>query len=347
MRRRILIPVILLVAAGGGFAWWWFGARQTQDEGLTLYGNVELRQVEIAFNDSGRIAEVLVEEGDEVAKGDVLARLDTARLKPQVAGAKAQVAAQEAALRKLRNGSRPEEIAQARANVKMAEADLNNARRQYQRLSSLAESTGGRAVTSERELDAARTAMESAEARLAANQQVLALAVAGPRKEDIDRAAAQLDASRAELALLEQQLADAELIAPTDGVVRSRLMEPGEMASPQRPVFSLAVTDPKWVRAYVSEPDLVNVKPGMTATVVVDGLPDHGFTGRIGFISPVAEFTPRSVQTEELRTSLVYEVRVNVEDEGNHLRLGMPATVHLPLASGGMPVAASQPEQRR
>jgi HlyD family secretion protein len=120
-------------------------------------------------------------------------------------------------------------------------------------------------------------------------------------------------------------------MAPVDGVVRTRLMEPGEMASPQQPVFSLAIIDPKWVRAYVSEPDLGKVRPGMAAFVAVDSFPDRRFDGWVGFVSPVAEFTPKAVQTEELRTSLVYEVRVFVQDPSDSLRLGMPATVYLPL----------------
>src|SRR5262249_30582739 len=127
-----------------------------------------------------------------------------------------------------------------------------------------------------------------------------------------------------------QQLADAQLVAPADAVVRTRLLEPGDMATPMRPVFSLAITDPKWVRAYVSEPDLGKVRPGMTASVAVDSFPGRRFDGWGGFVSPVAEFTPKAVQTQELRTSLVYEVRVFVKDPSGELRLGRPATVYLP-----------------
>src|SRR6059058_2925643 len=154
---------------------------------------------------------------------------------------------------------------------------------------------------------------------------------AGPRQEEVAEAEARLQAAEAQLALLRQALADAQLVAPMDAVVRTRLMEPGEMASPQKPVFSLAVTDPKWVRAYVSEPDLGKVSPGMAASLVVDSFPERRFEGWVGFISPVAEFTPKAVQTQELRTSLVYEVRVFVKDSADELRLGMPATVSLPL----------------
>jgi HlyD family secretion protein len=259
----------------------------------------------------------------------VLARLDTSRLTPQIAQAEAQVAVQQAAVDRLHHGSRPEEIAQAQATVDAAKADADNARTQNQRIASLAASPGGRASVTERDVDSAKATLDSAAARLAVSQRAYDLAVAGPRAEDIAQAEAQLKASEAQLALLKQQLKDADLIAPVAGVVRSRLMEPGEITSPQRPVFSLAVVDPKWVRAYASEPDLARIGPGMRATVAVDGLPGKRFDGWIGFISPVAEFTPKAVQTEELRTSLVYEVRVFVKDQENVLRLGMPATVRL------------------
>jgi HlyD family secretion protein len=122
-----------------------------------------------------------------------------------------------------------------------------------------------------------------------------------------------------------------------NAVVRTRIMEPGEIAFPQKPVVSLAVTDPKWVRAYVSEPNLGKLRPGMPMWVTVDSFPGRRFDGWVGFISPVAEFTPKTVQTEDLRTSLVYEVRVFVKDPSDELRLGMPATVH--FAGGTNPAS--------
>ncbi|MFZ0552530.1 MAG: HlyD family efflux transporter periplasmic adaptor subunit, partial [Steroidobacteraceae bacterium] len=130
-------------------------------------------------------------------------------------------------------------------------------------------------------------------------------------------------------ALLQQELADAQLRAPLDAVVRSRIAEPGDMASPQKTALTLAITDPKWVRAYVSETELGRVRPGMKAAVAVDSFPGRRFPGWVGFISPEAEFTPKTVQTQDLRSSLVYEIRVFVTDPGDVLRLGMPATVYL------------------
>jgi HlyD family secretion protein len=328
MKRSVLIVIVIAVAATAVGLVWWQNRREGVPAALLLYGNVDLRQVELSFNNSERIASVLVHEGDRVEKGQVLARLDTRRLEPQVAEAAAQLAAQAQVVRRLRAGSRPEEIGQARANVESARADAANARQQYERWKAAAELSAGRAVR-QQDVDAARTAVQVAEAKLAVNQKALELALLGPRKEDIAEAEARLKAAEAQLARLQQQLADAELIAPVDGVVRTRVLEPGEMASPQRPVFSLAMTDPKWVRAYVSEPDLGRVRPGMAAEAAVDTFPHKRFEGWVGFISPVAEFTPRTVQTEELRTSLVYEVRVFVKDPEDVLRLGMPATVYL------------------
>ncbi len=328
MRRFAFVLVLLLFVGAAVGATWWFQHRQAPTNELALYGNVDLRQVELPFNDSERIAAVLVQEGDCVKKGQVLARLDTRRLEPQVAQQEAMVGAQKQVVERLHNGSRPDEIAQARANVALAKADADNAHRQYDRVKRLYDQSSGGAV-SQQDVDNARATSQMNDARLAANQKALDLLVAGPRKEEIAENEARLRAQEAQLAFLGRQLADAQLIAPMNAVVRSRLMEPGEMASPQKPVFTLAIIDPKWVRAYVSETDLGKIREGMKAFVLVDSFPDRRFDGWIGFISPVAEFTPKTVQTDELRTTLVYEVRVFVNDPSNELRLGMPATVTL------------------
>jgi HlyD family secretion protein len=185
------------------------------------------------------------------------------------------------------------------------------------------------AAVSQEELDQAKAASDMASARVAVEENALQLALIGPRKEDIAQAKAQLRGYEAQLALLRQQVADAELRAPFDALIQSRLMEPGEMAAPTKPVFSLATIGVKWVRAYISEPDLSRVHNGSRAQIKIDSMPDHLLAGWVGFISPVAEFTPKTVQTEDLRTNLVYQIRVFVNDEDNVLRLGMPATVRI------------------
>jgi len=325
--KKVLAGGVLVAVVLAGAAWYVLRPAPAQD-GLTLYGNVDIRQVVLAFDGSDGVARMQVEEGDRVKAGDVLAVLDDRSLRLQEVQARARIAVQEQALLRLRNGTRPEEVAQAQAQVASAQAEAELAEQQLARLRGIAANTGGRGV-SQQDLDNAASRLRVARAQWDNRSKGLQLARVGPRKEDIAQAEAQLEVSRAELALIAYRLEQTELKAPTDAVVRARLLEPGDMASPQRPAYTLAITDPKWVRVYVSEPQLGHVRPGMAAEVVTDSRPDRPIAGRIGYISSVAEFTPRNVQTEELRTSLVYEMRVRVDDPQDRLRLGMPATVRI------------------
>jgi len=325
----LIVGLLLLVAVAAGFGLGRIGRNSDASQNrLVLYGNIDLRQVDLAFNNSERIAEVLVQEGAKVTHGQVLARLDTSRLEPQAATAEAMVEAQQAVVDRLHRGSRPQEIAEAEATVASAQADRLNAQQQWSRLSALTSVTDGRAI-SEQDLQGARAALDSAQAHLVLAEKSLDMSRIGPRKEDVVQGEAQLRANQSQLKLLRRQLADSELVAPSDAVVRSRLLEPGEMASPQRPVLNLALIDPKWVRAYVSETDLGRIHTGMRAAISTDSFPGRALNGWVGFIASVAEFTPKSVETQELRSSLVYEVRVFVQDPHDDLRLGMPATVLL------------------
>ncbi len=334
MRKKLVIVLILLVIAALGIGYYLRPAPDSDE--IVLYGNVDIRQVSLAFEGSDRVVEMLAEEGDRVTSGQVLAKLDTRTLLLQAAQAEAQIAVQEQALLRLRNGSRPEEISQARAQLASAQADVDLAEVQLKRLQNVSAETAGQAV-SRQDIDNAQAKLRVAQAQLQNQREALQLAEIGPRQEDIDQAEAQLQVSRAELALLKHRIAQAELRAPLDAVIRSRLLQPGDMASPQRPVYALAINDPKWIRAYVNEPQLGLIRPGMAAEVSTDSHPDRIITGHIGYISSVAEFTPKPVQTEELRTSLVYEVRVLVDDPDDRLRLGMPATVRMAKTSGSDP----------
>lgn len=328
----VAILCSVLAAVAVGFLLGRLGTKSDKDQNrLVLYGNVDLRQVELSFNNSERIAEVMVQEGDKVTRGQILARLDTSRLKPQVATAEAEVETQQAMVQKLHDGSRPEEIAQAQANVASAKADQTNADQQWRRLMALTGLTTGRAI-SQQDLDSSKAALGMAQARLDVSERALDLSEIGPRKEDIAQGEAQLRAAQGQLELLRRKFVNAELVSPCDAVVRSRLLEPGDMASPQRPIFDLAILDPKWIRAYVSESDLGRIHSGMEVSIGADSFPGRTLSGWVGFISSVAEFTPKSVQTKELRSSLVYEIRVFVKDPQDELRLGMPATVYLELA---------------
>lgn len=326
--------LILLLGVIGGTVYWRSAGGQDSEQGIVLYGNVDLRQVALAFSSVERVAEMRVEEGDTVSAGQVLATLDTALLQLRIAQVEAQVRVQREALNRLRSGSRPQEIAQAQAQTAVAEAERTQARQQLERLQDIQRDSDGKAVAVA-DIEAAEARVAVLEATVNRAREAQSLVMAGPAVEDIARAQAQLEAVQAEHAVLQQQLNNAELTAPMDAVVRSRLLEPGDMASPQRPAYTLAIVAPKWVRAYVSETDLGRVREGQAASVYIDSFPDEAFSARVGYIASVAEFTPRAVQTEDLRTSLVYEIRVRVEDPDNRLRLGMPATVTLDTDNNG------------
>ena len=326
LMKKPIVMIVLLAAVAACWYGWQHWRPHGQDAGV-FYGNIDVRQVSLAFEGSGRVAQVAVEEGDRVQPGQVLAVLDTRTLALQADQAAAQLRAQEENLRRLKNGARPAEIAQARSRLAAARADAQRARREQARLERIATASSG--AVSVQDVDRARSTARVAQAAVKERQDALALVQEGARREEIDAADAQVAAARAQLALLRHQLAQGDLRAPVKAVVRSRLLEPGDMASPQRPVLALAVTSPKWARIYVDVSSLGQVKPGQAAQLSVDSMPERTLAGKIGYISSVAEFTPKSVQTEVLRTSLVYEVRVLVDDPDDVLRLGQPVTVRL------------------
>lgn len=331
--RKILILIILIATAGGGCWWWRLHEKPLQGNELTLYGNVDIREVELAFNGNQRIASILVEEGDCVTKGQLLAKLETARLEDRVKQAEAVVAQQDQVVKRLEAGSRIEEIRVARANADKARVNAENARRTWERKRALVKEK----VVSQQQADDALAAAKAAQAASEAARQALDLAMAGSRVEDVKAGRATLEADKAQLALRRHDLHDALLYAPADGIIRNRILEPGAMVTPQTPVLTLALTCPLWVRAYVPEPDLGKLRLGMKATITTDSHPGKRYPGWVGFISPTAEFTPKTVETTDLRTELVYQVRVFVRQEHNELRLGMPATVTIDLGQPPVP----------
>ena len=333
MKRRqkgILAVVFVLLAGLGFFAYQQHEAavKRAAAQELTLSGNVDLREVTLSFRESDRIKEMLVEEGDTVEEGQVLARLDTDELAINLRKTKAQIAAQQSTVEKLHNGTRTEELHQAEQKLRAAEAAASNAQGVYERRQAVYDSVEG---ISAQELDNARSDAEAKQAAVEEAREALREAQNGPRQEDIAAAEANLQALEEEQSREEYLLSQYELRAPTNGVIRSRLLEVGDMASPSTPVFKLSLLDKKWVRAYVKDSDLGHIYEGQSASVYIDSQKDKPIAGQVGYISDTAEFTPKTVQTDELRTALVYEVRVYVDDEANVLRLGMPATVKIDL----------------
>ena len=321
---KTIIPIVVValgVAAGAG--WLYHKNHSRKKSALTLYGNVDIREVTLGFRVPGKLAQLAHDEGDQVKAGEVLASLDDEPYRNQVANAQAQVDSLRARLKLRETGNRPEEIAQARSLVREREATAVNAELAYKR----AEELLATKAVSVQDRDNARASDDEAEARLKSARDNLALLEAGFRVEDIAQAKADLAQAEAALATANLQAKDTVLIAPSDGVILIRAQEKGAILQAGSAVFTLSLVNPVWVRAYVQEPDLGRIHPGMKVEIRTDAHRDY--TGQIGYISPRAEFTPKTVETTELRTALVYRLRIVVNNPDEGLRQGMPATVTL------------------
>ena len=321
-RPKQLILLIILVVLG------YFGGRlaglwgKADDGALKLYGNVEIREVQLGFRVGGRISKLLVDEGDRVTPGQVLAELDTRPLADRLAGAAARLDAATAAAQRDANGSRPQEVGEARAAVAAAEARLTEARRQFERRQALV----GKGFISKADVQTAEAVVTAAQASLIAARNSLSLAEEGVRAEDRAASEASRNAAFADRRAVQTDIADARITAAEPGQVLTRAREVGAIVQPGQTVLTVALTQPVRIRAYVTEPDLARIHPGMSVTVSVDGSSKR-WPARIGYIAPVAEFTPKTVQTEQLRADLVYRVRLTVDDPKGELRQGQPVTV--------------------
>lgn len=317
------VAALAVIALLGAVGWWWWSHRSPVTADLDLQGNVEVRQVNLGFKVAGRIQTLDVDEGASVVAGQRLASLDTVYFTDAIAQLKAQRDQLTANLAKMEAGNRPEEIAQSEAAVAERQATMENVKITLERAERLLKTGAG----TQKAYDDALAAQRQATAQLNSAQQGLALMKAGFRKEDIEAARAQLASGEAALRIAERQLADAELYAPGNGIVLTRVREAGAIVNAGETAFVLSLTSPVWIRTYVSEVDLGRIRPGQDVTVETDTPGIGAIKGRIGFISATAEFTPKTVETRELRTALVYRVRVVADDPSGVLRQGMPATV--------------------
>ena len=323
MKKLLPVLVLLLLGVLLFFRYGqWFGDGDGTD--LVLYGNVDIREVQPAFRVSGRLQIMHFEEGDAVQAGDLLAQLDPLPLQQALAVATAREDQARAGLERLQHGSRRQEIEQARALAEKAEAALEDAELELQRQRKLV----AQQMSSQRALDSTLSVRDQSAAQLQANREALALTIEGARVEDIAAAQAALAMASAQREQAATQVDDTRLLAPSKGIVMSRIHEPGAMVMAGTPVYVLSLTDTVYVRAYVDEPRLGRVKPGATVRVTSDSSGVE-YQGQVGFISPRAEFTPKNVETTALRTDLVYRLRIVVTDTDNGLRQGMPVTVLL------------------
>ena len=312
-----ILPLLL------AFRWPWQSTGDT--ERIELSGTVEAREVDLAFQVGGRIAKLLVDEGDAVKAEQPVAELDARDYELALRNAIAQMEAAQAALAALQAGTRVQELRVAEAQLAKAQADLDYARVEFKRIADLV----ARKLAPQDQLDQAQQRQNVALAGVEQARQNLALLREGPRQEDIDQAAATLRARQAAVETARQQLGYVQLRSPVAGVVSVRLAEGGEVVSPGKAVLRIAELGRPWVRAYLNETDLARVRLGQSAEVRVDGLSGKVLAGRLAFISPDAEFTPKTVETRALRVDLVYRVKIEVDNPDGALKLGQPADVML------------------
>lgn len=388
-RTFILVVFVVIVSGLVG----WLLLRRLNDDhrrAITISGNIELREVNIAFKLPGRLVELAVDEGDQVKRGMVVARLDREQLEHQRDREQAALVAAEAQLaqlltaiayqretlkgqteqwqaelnqaeanwRKLVTGSRIQEIEQAQAAVQEARTQFEWAKRDWERGQFLYRN-GDISLS---QYDQLRTRYESAAALLKQAEERAALVIEGPRKEDIEVARAQveraraglrlaeatrlelkrkeqeLDARRAEierakaqLAIIESQLKDTVAVSPIDGVVLTKAAEVGEVLAAGTTVLTIGDLDHPWLRGYINEQDLGQVKLGMKVRVTTDSFPGKVYWGRISFISAEAEFTPKHIQTPEERVKLVYRIKIDIAHPRHELKANMPADAEILL----------------
>lgn len=316
----LILVVVALVAVIGGGTWWY---QSLQNNGLTLYGNVDIRTVNMSFRVGGRLQSLTVDEGDAIKQGQTLGELDKAPFENALMQAKANVATAQAQYDLMMAGYRAEEIAQAAAAVKQAQAAYDYAQSFLQRQQGL----WSKRLLSANDLANAKSSRDQALATLKSAQDKLSQYRAGNRPQEIAQAKANLEQAEAQLAQSTLDLQDTVLTAPSDGTLLTRAVEPGSMLSAGSTVLTLSLTRPVWVRAYVDEKNLSQAQPGREILLYTDGRPDKPYHGKIGFVSPTAEFTPKTVETPDLRTDLVYRLRIIVTDADDSLRQGMPVTL--------------------
>lgn len=273
MKKKISIVLLVLVALIGIIVF--RNTSSSSPSEIVVYGNVDIREVDLGFRVFGKVKALFFEEGDHVQAGDLLAELDAVPYE--------------------------EKLQEAKAQVLYAEVSLANARKQLQR-------------------------RESAITTSAISEENFANAVASVQEYEAVLARAIATCESAETAY-----EDTKLFVPSNGTLLSRIREPGSVLQPGSPVYTLSLDTPIWIRAYVSEKDLGKVTPGMKAIVTTDTPGGHSYEGQVGFISPVAEFTPKTVETVDLRTELVYRIRVVIPEPDSGLRQGMPVTVRFTL----------------
>lgn len=327
--KRVLPLLLLLIAVGVAVFYFypqWFGKRPATNE-LKLSGNIEAHESLVSFKVTGRIVDLPIDEGQAVKEGVLLARLDNDDYRQQVAMDEATAHVRNSQLALGLAGSRTQDVEASKQSMVDAKADLEQKKKDYDRYQALFEKDEIPAQTR----DQAATNLTRAQANYNRAQQIYSELVEGTRKEELAVERANLNQAHENLDMSRIRLKYTELRAPFDGVILVRQAELGEVVSPGTPIVTLADLDHIWVRVYVPETELGQVRWGQEVTVRTDTYPNKTYRGRISFISSEAEFTPKSVQTEKERVTLVYRVKVDVENPNYELKPGMPADAYIQL----------------
>lgn len=390
MKKRVIVIAAVLAAAGVAAVYAFRNWGRGPGNRIVISGNIELTEVNIAFKTAGRLIERNVDEGDPVKKGQVVARLDRDQLVAQrarevagLASAEAQLAqaetsvqwqkanlaadveqkradlaSNESKLLELKNGSRPQEIQEARAAVEAAQSEWNRAKRDWDRAQTLYKNDD----ISTQQFDQFRGRWHSADAALKQAKERESLVEAGPRAEQIEAAAgqaqrargavkmaeanalelkrreqelaarrAEIARSKASIALIDTQLADTVAVSPVDGVVLLKSADVGEVLAPGTTVATVGDIDHPWLRGYVDEKDLGRVKLGAKAKITTDSYPGKAYWGRVSFIASEAEFTPKQIQTQQERVKLVYRIKIDLDNPRHELKSNMPADAEIVL----------------
>jgi HlyD family secretion protein len=300
-----------------------------ESSSILLSGTIEARETDLAFQVPGRIAHLLVDEGDVISAGQKVANLEPHDYELAMARARAEADVSKANLTLLEAGTRQQELMVAKAAVTRAKAQLKFAQSETHRIAQLVE----KQLSSQDQLDRAHLEEDLAQAALTQSREQLALLQEGTREEEIAKARADYEVRQQAVSIAKQQLSYVDLTSPVAGSITVRLAEAGEVVATGQAVFRVASLEHPWVRVYINEKDLPRIKLGQTAEVRVDGLSNKVFEGRVVFISPKAEFTPKTVETRDLRIDLVYRIKVEVDNPAGILKIGMPADVTLTPAT--------------
>jgi HlyD family secretion protein len=328
--KKVVVVLILVGAALA--AWYYLPARfrkQPVGNQLKLSGNVEAHQSDLSFKIQGRISELPVQEGQWVEAGAVLARLDNDDYRQQVAADEANLKLRHAQLDLSRAGSRAQDIKAAEQNMLDAEADLELKKLDYKRNEELYAKDAISAQTR----DVSATNIKRAQAAYERTRQMYEQMREGSRREQIAVDQQTVKQAVEGLGISKIRLGYTVLRAPTSGVIVSRPAELGEVVAPGTPIVTLADLDHVWLRAYVSETDLGRIRWGQSVRITTDTYPGKTYSGRLSFIASDAEFTPKSVQTQAERVTLVYKVKIDLPNEKHELKPGMPADAIVDLQS--------------